>query len=131
MLFVLKLFVKQVRLCYNVKKEQIMEFIILALVGLFLIYAGILNIKGNLSLLHSYHRKRVKEEDKLAFGKLIGLGNIIIGASLIVVSPLLFFADYLTLNALKVTGFIIMGIGLAIGLGLSFYAMIKYNKGIF
>ena len=39
------------------------EFIIQIIIGLIIIIIGILNMKGNISLLHSYHRKRVKKED--------------------------------------------------------------------
>ena len=54
------------------------EFIIQIVIGLALIVVGIFNMKGNISLLHSYHRKRVKEEDVLPFGKRIGIGSVII-----------------------------------------------------
>ena len=59
-------------------------------VGIICIALGISHRKGNLSLLHSYHKKRVAEEDLLPFGKLVGLGTIIIGAVLIL-SGILFF----------------------------------------
>ena len=39
------------------------EFIIQIIIGLVLVIIGIFNMKGNISLLHSYHRKRVKKED--------------------------------------------------------------------
>lgn len=45
------------------------EFIIQIIIGLIIIIIGILNMKGNISLLHSYHRKRVKKEDIIPFGK--------------------------------------------------------------
>ena len=49
------------------------------LVGAVLVGMGIYNIKGNISSLHSYHRSRVKEEDRLPFGRLVGIGNITMG----------------------------------------------------
>ena len=45
------------------------EFIIQIIIGLIIIIIGILNMKGNISLLHSYHRKRVKKEDIIPFEK--------------------------------------------------------------
>ena len=39
------------------------EFIIQIIIGLALIVVGIFNMKGNISTIHSYHRKRIKEED--------------------------------------------------------------------
>ena len=60
------------------------EFIIQILIGIILITIGISNMKGNIALLHSYHRKRVKKEDELPFGKKVGIGSIIIGITIIV-----------------------------------------------
>ena len=75
------------------------EFIIQIIIGLIIIIIGLLNMKGNISLLHSYHRKRVKKEDIIPFGKKVGIGSIIIGITM--------------------------------GITVIFYAMFKYNKGIF
>ena len=75
------------------------EFIIQIRIGLIIIIRGILNMKGNISLLHYYHRKRVKKEDIIPFGKKVGIGNIIIGITM--------------------------------GITIIFYAMFRYNKGIF
>ena len=61
-----------------------MEFVMQIVIGLVLIVMGISNRKGNISSLHSYHRKRVKEEDVLPFGKLVGVGSIIVGCTIIV-----------------------------------------------
>ena len=60
------------------------EFIIQIIIGLVLIIIGIFNMKGNISLLHSYHRKRVKKEDIIPFGKKVGIGSIIIGIAIII-----------------------------------------------
>ena len=86
------------------------------ILGIILIGIGILNMKGNISSLHKYHRNRVKEEDVLPFGRMVGIGTIIVGISLIVSSFL---------------GEFVLMIGLVIGLIPILYAMFKYNKGIF
>ena len=44
-------------------------FIITLLVGVICIVLGVSNMRGNISSIHSYHRQRVKEEDKIPFGK--------------------------------------------------------------
>ena len=59
-----------------------MESIVAAVVGAIIFAIGISNRKGNISMLHSYHTKRIKEEDKLPFGKIVGLGMMIIGGAL-------------------------------------------------
>ena len=109
-----------------------MESIITAVIGIICIVLGLSHRKGNLSSLHSYHRNRVTEEDRLPFGKLVGLGTIIIGVSLIAVSVLFFIASSSPRQALfAILADIVMAVGLVVGMGISFYAMIKYNKGIF
>ena len=56
-----------------------MEGIICIIIGLAIIVMGILCLLGNVSLIHSYHRKNVAPENMLAFAKLVGLGTLIIG----------------------------------------------------
>ena len=46
-------------------------------VGIILCVIGILNMKGNISSLHSYHRNNIKEEDIKPFGKLVCLGTVL------------------------------------------------------
>lgn len=99
-------------------------------VGVICIILGILNTRGNISSLHSYHKNRVKEEDVLPFGKLVGLGTIIIGAAVIIYSILSWISVMMSTNILAIVGMILMFIGMAVGIGISFYAMKKYNGGI-
>lgn len=95
--------------------------------GILIIILGISNMKGNISTVHFYHRKRVTEENKMPFARKIGLGTIIIGVGITVFGIFSFFEnDFLILLAS-----ILLIISMVIGMGLSFYAMIKYNKGIF
>ena len=107
------------------------SFIGTFLLGVICIIIGILNSRGDISTIHSYHRKRVSETDRIPFGKKVGLGMIIIGVSMIVYSGLSLISEFLGNNIFTVIGVIVLIIGIAIGLGLCFYAMIKYNKGIF
>ncbi len=99
--------------------------------GILCIVIGIFNARGNISTLHSYHRKWVSEENRIPFGKKVGLGMLIIGVSLIIFGGFTFLANTLTNNIFIIIGSVILIIGLIVGLCLSFYAMIKYNKGIF
>ena len=108
-----------------------MENIAPAIIGLICIVIGIFNRKGNISMLHSYHRKRVSEENRLPFGKMVGTGTIIIGASVIAMSIFSFVAKASQQNVYSVIGTVILIAGLVIGIGITFYAMFKYNKGIF
>ena len=107
------------------------EYIIAIAVGIVCVVIGILNTKGHISMLHSYHRKRVKEEDVRPFGKLVGLGMMLIGAG-IIAGGALSIVTYQTKNSVfEIIGTVLIGICLAVGTAIAFYAMKKYNKGIF
>lgn len=107
------------------------EFIITMLLGIVCIVLGVLNMKGNISTLHWYHRKRVAEENRLQFGRLVGLGTIIIGFALIIFAVFTLVATLTSNNLFYTIGGIELIVGVVIGIVISFYAMFKYNKGIF
>ena len=100
------------------------EFVTQVLIGLVLIVIGISNMRGNISLLHSYHRKRVKAEDIRPFGKTVGIGTIMIGIT-VILAGLLTILDYASMSN------VILILGMVVGCGIIFYALFKYNKGIF
>ena len=74
-------------------------------------------------LIHSYNRRKVKEEDIPTYGKTVGTGTLIIGISLVLGFIVSFWSeiiiDYIILPAVIV------------GLGFILYGQFKYNKGIF
>lgn len=106
-------------------------FIITILVGVICIALGISNYKGNISSLHSYHRHRVSEEDRIPFGRQVGLGTIIVGASISLYGAMLAVSHWAENEAIALVGAGILIAGLFVGLIITFKAMIKYNKGIF
>ena len=106
-------------------------FIVTLVVGVICIILGISNMRGNISSLHSYHRSRVREEDVLPFGRIVGLGTTTIGASIIVFGILLAIGVALEKNIYTVIGTAIMLIGMVVGIVVTFYGMKKYNGGIF
>lgn len=101
------------------------------LLGILISVLGISNMKRNISSIHWYHRKRVTEENKAAFGKLMGLGTLVIGIAAIVYGVLAFAAEKLQTEVLLPVGGGLLLAAVVVGLGLNFYAMFKYNKGIF
>ena len=105
-------------------------FIVTALVGVVCIVLGISNMKGNISSLHSYHRNRVSEEDRIPFGRKVGLGTIIVGVAIILFSGLSAVTLYTNNDLFILIGTGILIAGIIVGLVISFKAMIKYNKGI-
>ena len=106
-------------------------FLVSALVGVVCIAIGISNRRGNISMLHSYHTHRVSEEDRIPFGKQVGLGTILIGIAIVLYSILSAVAVYTGAAVWGTAGTAVMVAGLVIGIAITFHAMFKYNKGIF
>ena len=107
------------------------ESIISLVLGVIVIILGLSNLKGNISSLHFYHRYRVSEQDRMPFGKMVGLGTIIIGVAISLYGFLTMLEKVMDRRVYADIGMVILILGLVVGLGISFYAMIKYNKGIF
>ncbi len=107
------------------------QIIIVSGLGLLISILGIINMTGNISSLHWYHRQRVTEENRKPFGKLVGIGTLIIGLSTIAFGFLLFIFERTQLQALVIVGSIELIASIAVGMIISLYAMKKYNGGIF
>ena len=101
------------------------------ILGIFISILGFSNMKGNISSIHWYHRKRITEENRLPFGRMIGLGTIICGISIAIFGCLSLAAYKTQIDLFTIIGAVVVVVGLVIGLALSLYAMIKYNKGVF
>ena len=97
--------------------------VILLFLGVIISVMGVVNIKGNISTIHAYNRRKVKEEDIPKYGKAVGTGTLVMGISLV----LGFIAS---LWSEEMITYIIL-IGVAVGLGFILYGQFKYNKGIF
>ena len=106
-------------------------FITVSGLGILIAILGIINMTGNISSLHWYHRQRVTEENRKPFGKLVGLGTLIIGIAMIVFGVLLLIFEYTQIEALVIVGVVELIVSLIVGMIISFYAMKKYNGGIF
>lgn len=106
------------------------ESIILILIGLILLLIGIKNYKGDISLIHSYHRHRVSEENKVIFSKLMGLGMIACSIGIILFSISLYLSKILEKSNYITVGSYLLVISLFMGVVFMIYATTKYNKGI-
>ena len=100
-----------------------MDNIAMLIFGLFVSALGIVNIMGNISTIHSYNRRKVREEDVLKYGKAVGTGTFIIGASFVVGFAVSFISELLMA--------IIILPAVIVGLGFILYGQFKYNHGIF
>ncbi len=100
-----------------------MENLMLLILGLFISAIGYVNIKGNISTIHSYNRRKVKEEDVPKYGKAVGTGTLIMGISLVLAFGASFWSE-LMIAIIIMPAFIV-------GIGFILYGQFKYNKGIF
>lgn len=100
-----------------------MDNLMMLIWGLLISTLGIVNIKGNISTIHSYNRRKVKEEDVPKYGKAIGTGTLILGVSLIV--------GFFLTNLIEVALEFVLLPAVVVGLGFILYGQFKYNKGIF
>lgn len=100
-------------------------------IGVLICVLGFINMTGNISSLHSYHRHRVSEEDRKPFGKLVGLGTVIVGLGCIAFGALSLIGEKFEQEFFVLLGTGVLLVGITVGLIISFYAMNKYNHGIF
>jgi len=84
----------------------------------------LLNMTGNISAIHWYHRTRIREEDRIPYGRCVGGGTAVIGLGIIAAagSELLFAWPYAE---------VIVGSALVIGIWIILYGQFKYNGGLF
>ena len=111
--------------------ENLFEFIIVIIVGIVLIVLGILNINGNVSMVHSYHRKRVAPENILPFGRIVGTGSIIIGGGIILGAIFEAVNFYANIQFFSILSIVVMIAALVVGLVFFIVGTVKYNKGLF
>ena len=91
-----------------------MDDLMLLILGLVISVLGVVNIRGNISTIHAYNRRKVKEEDIPKYGKAVGTGTLVIGVSFVLGYVALFWSE-----------------SVMSGLGFLLYGQFKYNKGIF
>ena len=104
------------------------EYITMLVLGILIIPLGIMNIKGNISSIHWYNRTRITEETRPKYGKLMGIGTVVISAGLIISAIINIMMD--AEIAITISGGITL-VSVIVGVGFMLYAQIKYNKGIF
>ena len=100
-----------------------MDNLSLLIFGLLLSVMGIGNMTGDIGTIHSYNRRKIREEDIPKYGKAVGAGTLIIGVSLVIAFIATFWKE-------ELVAFILLPAVVA-GLALILYAQFKYNRGIF
>ena len=101
-----------------------MEYIYLVAIGIMVNIFGHFNFKGNINSIHWYNRARVTKENEKKYGKMMGIGMMIMGTGIIVTTLLQIIFDSESLWLITV-------ISIIVGLLFMIYGQFKYNKGIF
>ena len=99
------------------------ESIIIVLFFTLVLIVGVYSYMGNISTIHAYNRRKVREEDVPKYGKAVGTGTLIIGTSFVVGFAVSFISELLMA--------IIILPAVIVGLGFILYGQFKYNHGIF
>lgn len=102
-----------------------MDWVIEFLVALMLFVCGIVIFTGNISILHSYHRKNVT--DVKGYGKAMGLALLIMGVAPLV-SGVIHLID---INAPTYLVPVVFSVIFIVGIALVVRAQYKYNGSIF
>ena len=106
-------------------------FVITLILSIVFAIIGILNLNGNISMLHSYHRKRVAPEDVKPLGKRVGAGMLICGGASFFYGLFSLIHEFAKHPVFLGIGAAILFVGIAVGLFIQLKAIIKYNKGLF
>ena len=106
-------------------------FLVTLAAGALVCFFGIQNMRGDISSLHSYHRNNVSPEDVKPFGKLVGIGTLLVGVGVITMSAFSLIAELSGIEFMVYIGMGVMGTLMVVGMVVTFYAMKKYNGGIF
>lgn len=101
------------------------------IVGIIVIVLGIVNMTGNISSLHSYHRHKVSEENRKPFGKMVGTGTVLVGIGIILEGVIMFLAEKLQNGTLVTVGTVLFPVFIVPGIIIMVVAMKKYNGGVF
>lgn len=104
--------------------EPLRDSIELLAIGALLLALGIFNMRGNIASIHWYNRRKVTKENQKPYCLCVGLGTLIIGASMIASGIIQAFVGI-------EAGSIFIAVGVVIGLVLILYAQFKYNRGLF
>ena len=100
--------------------------VVIIILTVFFIRNGIDNLKGNIDSVHWYNRRRITEETRPKYGKLIGISTLICAGGVILCTIL----DLVYGELPEIGGWIVL-IAIAVSIVIMIYAQFKYNKGIF
>ena len=101
---------------------------IMVAAGISFVWLGSRISRGEISLIHDYHRQNVKEEEKAAYGKAFSKGMFGMAASMNGSGVAALFGDS---RPVMITSLAILFLGFAVSIAVLLRAQKKYNGGLF
>ncbi len=112
--------------------ETMRENFSLIFFGLVFVILGSFNLKGNISSIHWYNRRKVTKENQMAYCRLVGLGTVMCGVGMLLASACqIILSGFIGEAPAVLLGGAVTIAGLAVGITLILIAQFKYNKGLF
>ena len=92
------------------------------------VWLGIRINRGDLYLIHDYHQKNVKEEEKTAYGKAFSKGMFGMAASMILSGVVAMFGES---KSFMIASLVVLLLGFAFSIAVLLRVQKKYNGGVF
>ena len=102
--------------------------IIMLAISLTFVWLGIRINRGDLYFIHDYHQKKVKEEEKAAYGKAFSKGMFGMAASMILSGVVAMFGET---KSFMIASLVVLFLGFAISIAMLLRVQKKYNGGVF
>ncbi|MBO5078782.1 MAG: hypothetical protein J6B67_03755 [Oscillospiraceae bacterium] len=97
-------------------------------ISILFVWFGIRINRGALYLIHDYHQKNVKEDEKTAYGKALSKGMFGMAASMIVSGVVALFGES---KSFMIASLVVLFLGFAISIAVLLRVQKKYNGGVF
>ena len=97
-------------------------------ISILFVWFGIRINRGALYLIHDYHQKNVKEDEKTAYGKALSKGMFGMAASMIVSGVVALFGES---KSVMIASLVVLFLGFAISIAVLLRVQKKYNGGVF
>ena len=102
--------------------------IITLAISILFVWLGIRINRGALYLIHDYHQKNVKEEEKAAYGKAFSKGMFGMAAFMILSGVVAIFGES---KLFMIASLVVLFLGFAISIAVLLRVQKKYNGGVF
>ena len=97
-------------------------------ISILFVWFGIRINRGALYLIHDYHQKNVKEDEKTAYGKALSKGMFGMAASMIVSGVVALFGES---KSFMIASLVVLFLGFVISIAVLLRVQKKYNGGVF